>query len=88
MPEVCRFFGIVVYMYWFDIDKHKKPHFHAKNAEFKAVFDLEGNVIEGSLGKTGDRLVKEWSELRKLEIVDAWEKAIAGKEIPWIRPIQ
>ena len=26
MPEICRFFGIVIRMYY---DEHEPPHFHA-----------------------------------------------------------
>jgi hypothetical protein len=88
MPRISEFFGIVIYMYWFDQDKHKQPHFHAKYAEFKAVFDLNGIAIEGSLGLVGDRLVKEWAKSRQHDIRDAWSKAIRGQEIPWIKPIQ
>jgi hypothetical protein len=88
MPRISEFFGIVIYMYWFDQDKHKMPHFHAKYAEFKAVFTLDGHIIEGSLGRIGDRLVKEWAGSRRAEISEAWEKASHGKEIPWVRPIQ
>lgn len=88
MPRISEFFGIVIYMYWFDRDKHQSPHFHAKSAEFKAVFSLNGNVIEGSLGPVGNRLVREWANARRIEIQNAWEKAIQGKEIPWVKPIQ
>ncbi|MCB0341507.1 MAG: DUF4160 domain-containing protein [Bdellovibrionales bacterium] len=75
-------------MYWFDTDKHKLPHFHAKYGEFKAVFDLEGKLIEGSLGNRADKLVAEWSELRRDEIHNAWKRAVNGEEIPWVRPIR
>jgi hypothetical protein len=88
MPRISEFFGIVIYMYWFDQEKHKLPHFHAKYAEFKAVFTLKGRSIEGSLGLVGDRLVEEWAKSRKSEIQDAWSKAVHGQEIPWIKPIQ
>ena len=41
MPEICRFFGIVVRMYY---DEHNPPHFHAEYSGNKAVFDFKGNV--------------------------------------------
>jgi len=75
-------------MYWLDNDKHKLPHFHAKYGEFKAVFNLNGEVIAGSFGGIGDRLIKNWATLRSEELKKAWSLAIKGKEIPWIPPIR
>jgi|GEM_PF-3324056 len=45
MPRISEFFGIVFYMYWFDQQKHRLPHFQAKYGEFKAVFTLDGQII-------------------------------------------
>ena len=28
MPELCRFYNIVIKMIFSDTDKHHKPHFH------------------------------------------------------------
>ena len=39
MPRISEFFGIVIYMYWMDIQKHQKPHFHARFKGKEAVFD-------------------------------------------------
>ncbi len=75
-------------MYWFDTDKHKLPHFHAKYGDHKAVFNLSGEIIQGNLGLRANRLVKEWCELRTDEILLAWEKASEGKELPWVKPIR
>ena len=87
MPRVSEFFGIVVFMYWFDQQKHKKPHIHARYSGSEAVFDLEGNLMEGTLGRTGDPLIKKWCQLRKSELKKAWELAVIGKEVPWILPL-
>jgi hypothetical protein len=44
MPELCRFFGIIIYMCEYD---HLPPHFHAKYGEFEAIFSIEtGNRIK------------------------------------------
>lgn len=50
MPRISEFFGIVIYMYWFDQQKHKSPHFHARFAGDEAVFDLDGRCLEGDIG--------------------------------------
>jgi hypothetical protein len=75
-------------MYWFDTDKHKLPHFHAKYGDHKSVFDLDGNPLTGNLGTRANRLVKEWCDVRKEEIYESWDKAIQGKEVPWVKPIR
>lgn len=47
MPEISRFLGIVIAMFYND---HNPPHFHAKYGDFKAVIAIEtGEVIEGRL---------------------------------------
>jgi hypothetical protein len=55
MPEICRFFGIIIRMFF---DEHDPPHFHAEYQGSKAVFDFNGNMIKGNLNsKTARRLV-------------------------------
>ena len=51
MPEISRFFGIIIRMFF---DEHNPPHIHAEYQGQKAVFDLNGNVARGNLGsRTG-----------------------------------
>ncbi|MEK7790766.1 MAG: DUF4160 domain-containing protein [Deltaproteobacteria bacterium] len=88
MPRISEFFGIIIYMYWFDIQKHKAPHIHARYAGKEAIFDLFGNCIEGELGKRGEKLIKDWCQERQKELKAAWKQAIEGKEIPWVPPLQ
>ena len=88
MPRISEFFGIDIYMYWFDTQKHKLPHFHARYGGKEAVFDLHGNLIEGDLGRRAGRLISEWCAERKEELQQAWACALTGKEIPWVLPIR
>jgi hypothetical protein len=47
MPEITRFLGIVILMYF---DEHNPPHFHVKYNEFRATIDIETlNISMGSL---------------------------------------
>ncbi len=75
-------------MYWFDTQKHKKPHFHARYQGLEAVFDLDGNPIKGVLSPTAARLIKQWCQKNSHDIYEAWEKAKQGKELPWISPLK
>jgi hypothetical protein len=85
---ISEFFGIVIYMYWLDQQKHKTPHFHARFAGEEAVFDLSGRCLEGDIGARAARLVEEWCRERSVELHAAWAAAAAGKEIPWVAPLR
>ena len=88
MPRISEFFGITVMMYWFDTQKHKLPHFHARYGGAEAVFDLSGQCLEGDLGNRAHRLIREWCAERQAELREAWECAISGKEVPWVLPLR
>ena len=88
MPRISEFFGIAIYMYWFDRQRHSAPHFHARHGGEEAVFDLDGNCLEGDLGPRTTRLITEWCQERREAISAAWTAAAAGKEIPWVPPLR
>ena len=48
MPQISEFFGISIYMYYED---HNPPHFHAQYQDYKATFNLEGDLLEGEMPK-------------------------------------
>ncbi len=85
MPEISRFFGIVIRMFF---TEHNPPHIHAEYQGRKAVFDLRGNAAHGDLGsRTAVRLVREWIDLHVDELREDWELAQAGREPKKIRPL-
>ena len=85
MPEICRFFGIVIRMFF---DDHHPPHIHTEYQGYKAVFDLKGNITRGDLqSRTATKLVREWIDLRSSELREDWELAQAGKELRKISPL-
>ena len=66
MPEISRFFGIIIYMYFGD---HLPPHFHAVYSEHEAMFSIEtGEVFKGEFPKAQMRLVQAWVELHREEL--------------------
>jgi len=84
MPEISRFYGLIIYMYAKD---HKPPHFHAKYAEFWAEISIiTGEIIEGSLPNRALRLIAEWIELHKSELLENWNESI--KENPNFKLIE
>ncbi len=86
MPELCRFFGIIIRMFF---DDHNPPHFHAEYGGRKAVFDLRGNILQGDLrSKVAVRLVRDWIDLHPSELEADWKLAKQGKPLRKIEPLR
>ena len=50
MPAISMFYGILIYMYYFDNKKHHLPHIHAKFGENEAILSIaNGETLEGEL---------------------------------------
>lgn len=71
MPEICRFLGIVITMYF---DEHNPPHFHVRYNDYRASMAIEDlNVIAGSLPAKVRGLVQEWAENHRDELMHIWQ---------------
>ncbi len=72
MPVVARFYGITIKMY-FSQWEHGVPHFHAVYGEYNGVFGIQDiQMLEGDLPPRARRLVEEWGEQHKSELLDIW----------------
>ena len=72
MPEISRFYGIVVQMYFGD---HPPPHFHARYAGKEAKIDIEAlAAIDGNLPPRALGLVTEWASLHQHELREAFDR--------------
>lgn len=70
MPEISRFLGIVIYMYF---NEHNPPHFHAEYNEFKASISIENlGLIEGKLPSRAMSLVVEWAQEHQQDLLANW----------------
>jgi hypothetical protein len=85
MPEISRFFGIVIAIYYRD---HAPPHFHAVYGEDEAVVTIETGAVRGHLPARALSLVQEWRILRKAELISAWNTAQDGARISRIAPLE
>jgi hypothetical protein len=86
MPEISRFFGIIIRMFY---DEHNPPHFHAEYSGNKAVFDFEGNIIKGNLSsRTATKLVREWIDFHVSELEENWKLARQSMELKKIEPLK
>ncbi len=73
MPELSRFFGIVIRMYF---DDHNPPHFHAEYGADRVVIEIDSlALIAGSLPARALGLVMEWAALHQTELRACWQKA-------------
>ena len=85
MPELSRFLGIIIAMYYRD---HPPPHFHAIYGEHEATVNIETGEVNGSLPARVLGLVQEWRVLHKMELLEAWTLAVAHKPLPNIPPLE
>ena len=85
MPEISRFLGIIVYMYFND---HNPPHFHVHYNDFRAMVDTEKlAVINGNLPARVLGLVIEWAELHQAELKKNWLDLISTGMYTKIAPL-
>ena len=86
MPELSRFYGIVVLMYFAD---HAPPHFHAKYAGKEVQINIRNlAVIEGGLAPRALGLLMEWAQEHQQELLDAWERAARREHPGKIAPLR
>ena len=72
MPEISRFYGILIKMFF---DEHNPPHFHAIYGEYNGMFELNPlQMTEGDLPKNAKRMVLEWAQEHKAELLKMWNE--------------
>jgi hypothetical protein len=86
MPEICRFFGIVIKMFF---DDHNPPHFHAEYGGEEAIIDIVTlAVIAGSLPARALGLVTEWAIQHRDELLSLWNDARLQNPLHKIDPLK
>ena len=85
MPEICRFLGIVITMYFND---HAPPHFHVRYEDFRAIVGIDPlELREGRLPPRVLGLVIEWAELHQDELLENWTSLTASGTFKHIEPL-
>ncbi len=85
MPEISRFYGIIIRMYFVD---HNPPHFHAEYGEYVAEYDIQTlKIIAGKLPSRANALVLEWASIHREELMINWEKAQTPERLDKIEPL-
>ena len=72
MPEISRFYGIVIKMF-FKPKEHEPSHVHALYGEYAGIFDLKTlEMTEGDLPQKAQSIVKEWLQLNTEKLEKMW----------------
>ncbi len=82
MPTLSIFFGIIIRMYKEIGGKHNLPHIHAEYGDDEAVFDLDGNKLEGK------RMVQTWIDIHQEDLQANWKLLQSGEQFFKIPPLQ
>lgn len=86
MPEICRFYGIIVAMYY---DEHNPPHFHARYGEESIVININTlSILEGDIGSRTLGLIIEWASQHKQELLEDWELARKNQPLKKVSPLK
>src|SRR6266571_7671238 len=86
MPEISRFFGIIIAMFY---DDHAPPHFHVRYGEQKAIIAIDTlTILRGQLAPRAHGLVMEWAALHKEELLEDWALAENQAPLKKIKPLE
>ncbi len=85
MPEISRFLGISVCMYY---REHPPPHFHAKYGEFEITVEIQSGVVEGRFPGRALGSLLEWHGLHQDELMDNWTLAEKKESLKKIPPLE
>ena len=85
MPEISRFYGIIIYMY---ISDHQPPHFHVVYNEHECWITIKDGIITGSLPRRAARLVFEWLDMHEKELLENWKRLQNSEQPQKIEPLK
>ncbi|MBU8901169.1 MAG: DUF4160 domain-containing protein [Victivallales bacterium] len=86
MPEISRFFGIIIAIFY---DDHNPPHFHARYASQKVAIDIRNlKILDGQISPRALGLVMEWAALHKDELLIDWNLAKNSQKPDKIEPLK
>ena len=73
MPEICRFYGIIIKMF-FKPKEHEPSHIHALYGEYIGIFDIKTHqMTDGDLPNKAQELVREWLDIHATELQKMWD---------------
>lgn len=88
MPELSRFYDLVIKMLYADNQQHNKPHVHVYSAEHEASVGIDGELLAGSLPLKQMRILSAWLAIHEDELYAAWNRAVRGEAPGKIQPLE
>lgn len=86
MPEISRFLGIIIAMFY---KEHNPPHFHVRYNEYKATISITDlALLDGRLPPKVLGLVIEWASIYKKALMEDWQLAEKFAELKKIPPLE
>ena len=85
MPEISRFLGIIITMYYTD---HFPAHFHAGYGEYEITVVIETGIVEGKFPRRALKHVMEWYEKYRDDLAENWRLARERKPLKQIPPLE
>ena len=85
MPEISRFLGIVIRMYYRD---HLPPHFHAEYGEHEITVEIDSGIVQGRFPRRALSAVLDWYNMHQDELAENWELARQERPLNPIEPLE
>lgn len=84
MPEISRFYGIIIKMFF---NEHNPPHFHAEYQGYKISISIEKGIVDGTMPKRALKLIFEWLEIHQEELLENWKSIQETGDFNKIEPL-
>ena len=89
VPEIARFYGIIIRMFAEPGAPHHRPHFHAYYQNGVGIYAIETiELLGGGLPVAQTRLVDAWAELHRAELLENWERLQSGRRPLKVAPLR
>ena len=85
MPQISSFYGIIILMNFTD---HAPAHFHAWSNEYKVIVSIKDSIVKGEMPGRALKMILEWLEQHREELMKNWEKAQKGDPLDKIDPLK
>lgn len=88
MPEISRFYGMIIKMLFLDNEKHHKPHVHVYYGDYEASVGIDGDLLSGSIPIKQLKIINAWLAIHEDELYKAWNNAVRGLHFDKIEPLK
>ena len=85
MPQISLFYGIIILMNFAD---HEPAQFHAWYGDYKVIISIKDGIIKGEMTARALKMILEWFELHRDELLTNWDKAQKGEPLDKIEPLK